>query len=193
MRKLALFALLLTAACAEEKQISASNCNTLMPASASALETHLCQLGETGSATTLYNVGTDYLYGREGLKRDCDKARFFLTQAAEKGDLFAQMKMAELDGGGVFTSAQPVKQCVKKDFVHAHAYLRAANQQAKTYAETRKETAGLIPDLEPGLKALGKKLSIEDKNTSDTFYRTLVKETPASSEKAGTELHTSAK
>ena len=177
MRALATAALLLLTACAEDRgQGHATGCDKLMPASASALELHLCQLGETQSATTLYNVGTDYLYGREGLKRDCEKARFFLMQSAEKGELFAQMKMAEIHGGGVFTSAQPVKECMQKNTVKAHAYLRAANAQAKAYAESHREGGNIIPDLEPGLAALGNRLTIPQKNESDAFYRTLAKE-----------------
>lgn len=170
--------LLALAACSqsETKKTSLTGCDTSLPASASALETHLCRLGETPSAENFYNVGTDYMYGREGIKRDCAKARFFLAQSAEKGDLFAQMKMAELESGGVFTSAQPVKQCNERNIIKAHAYLRAANAQAKAYAETRpKNATGVIPDLEPGLAALGARLSIPQKNESDEFYRSLAK------------------
>lgn len=163
---------------AQSPSADKKGCNAIMPAIATIHEINLCNAGKLGTAESLYEVGSDYLYAREGAKRDCDKARFFYTQAAARGEIFARMKLAELYGGGVFTSAQPVKQCVTADFPQAHAYLRAAHEQLAEIAKTKKpDSLGVIPDLAPGLKALEAKLkSPEAKKESETLYLEITKQ-----------------
>lgn len=181
MRRAVFCLLLALSACETAPAASAaakSGCDASMPANASTLEMHLCRVGEKGSGAALYDLGADYLYAREGTRRDCGKARFFMATAAARGDLFARMKMAELLGGGVFTSADSVKSCTTADFVQAHAYLRAANNQIKEAAKEKQAGApsvGILPDLEPGIAALAGKLDIKGKNESDAFYRELTK------------------
>ena len=179
MRRATLALLFLTACEAQPAAKGKSACDALMPANASAHELHLCRVGEQGDADAIYELGADFLYAREGAHRDCAKAQNFMAASAEKGGLFARIKMAELLGGGVFTSAQPVKECTSADYPKAHAYLRAARHQIQEAAKEKQEGAprvGILPDLEPGLKVLAAKLDIKGKNESDTFFRTLTKE-----------------
>ena len=176
MRRAALIAALLgIAACTPD---ATSRCNAALHSNSTPHEQDLCKIGVDDTPALRGKIGMQYLKGEGGATQNCEKASYWLHTAAEQGDVPSLVTLGEMYASDMFPKTKPLPQCVEKNIVMGHVYLRAAQYYLHRIKDKNRARAVFVPNLDANIALIQGELDQHRTTESNELYRKLIDERP---------------
>jgi TPR repeat protein len=175
MRRAAAFLLLALSACTEN---ASEKCGYTLHAGSAVHETHLCKIGIDDTPALRGQIGMEFLKGTNGAVHNCEKASYWLHTAAEQGDVSSLITLGEMYASDLFPQNKDIPQCVEKNVVKGHAYLRGAQYYIARIKDQNRARAAFVPHLNDNISAIQGELDQHSTAESNEMYRKLIDERP---------------
>ncbi|NBO19500.1 MAG: hypothetical protein EBV03_09820, partial [Proteobacteria bacterium] len=110
--------------------------------------------------------------------QNCEKASYWLHTAAEQGDVPSLVTLGEMYASDMFPKTKPLPQCVEKNIVMGHVYLRAAQYYLHRIKDKNRARAVFVPNLDANIALIQGELDQHRTTESNELYRKLIDERP---------------